>query len=889
MGLNGYWGKAEGGDYHPLTKHALDVAAVGDALLARDRLFVDRLARVSGVSADSLCRSIPFLLALHDLGKFSEGFQDLRQDLRERLAGVRRPVAYLQHHGTLGYRLWLSFGPSIESGEMLRVRAADADLDGTDSFELTLPWVAAVTGHHGQPPEGGPVGGAFSRSAKDDAWSFVCEVARLLGACRLDVNVDGDYAELSRRFRISSWLLAGLAVLSDWIGSNRGFFPFDGTTGLEEYWELARSRAQLALSEVGVLSPAVRPQVGMGPVFPGIVEPTPLQHLAEEVEVSAGPQLFVVEDVTGSGKTEAALVLAHRLMVSGAADGVFVALPTMATANGMYGRVAGVQQRVFASRAPVILAHSARHLVDIPLLTGAGDAGSGDDTAAADASAWLLDNRKKSLLAPLGIGTIDQALLAIIAARHNSLRLLGLHRHVLVVDEVHAYDPYMLELLGELLALQAALGGSAVLLSATLPLSTRERLTERFREGLGATGEAPRSAAYPLLTRVDARGLAEIPGACPTRLHRAIPVSCLNSENDAIAVLTRVAEEGRCGVWIRNSVADAIHAYELLRDRLGAHRVTLFHARFLLGDRLAIEGRALANFGAESGPAERAGRILVATQVVEQSLDLDFDEMVTDLAPIDLLIQRAGRLHRHRRDATGARTDGSDSRPRPVLHLLAPIYTDAPEARWLADALPRTARVYPDHPVLWRTLRLLDRTGAIETPERSRELVEAVYGQEALLDFPPGLEKTAIEAGGAAAASQSFAALGAVRWELGYERTGPWLSDEVAPTRLGDPSGTIRLGALDGGRLVPLARASRMAWEFSQVSVRKSLLDRPLEGADTDAEEAVKRSMADGGRYCRVIPMRRSGREWEGRGVSGAGKEVVVRYSRETGLTVSRG
>ncbi|WP_419602660.1 DEAD/DEAH box helicase, partial [Thiolapillus sp.] len=211
--------------------------------------------------------------------------------------------------------------------------------------------------------------------------------------------------------------------------------------------------------------------------------PTPLQQACLDLPIGTEPQLFILEDVTGSGKTEAALILAARLMAAGQAQGLYIGLPTMATANAMYDRMSTVYERLYRPGEPrpsLILSHSARHLSESfqqSLLAAQASAThyGEEESIVAQCNRWLADNRKKALLADVGIGTIDQALLAVMPARHQSLRLLGLVGKVLILDEVHAYHAYTSEPLKRLIRFHAALGGSVILLSATL---TRKQRTD---------------------------------------------------------------------------------------------------------------------------------------------------------------------------------------------------------------------------------------------------------------------------------------------------------------------------------------------------------------------------------------------------------------------------
>jgi len=635
-------------------------------------------------------------------------------------------------------------------------------------------------------------------------------------------------------------------------------------------------------------------------LFPKIMKinrPSPLQELAECLPLGAGPQLVVIEDLTGAGKTEAALVLAQRLINRGLADGFYMGLPTMATANAMFKRIHEMYQRLFAEgeTPSLVLAHSHRELSKLfrelhgnaasPLGVGVDE-----EDGALTGQTWLSDNRKKALLASVGVGTIDQALMAVLPAKHQSLRLLGLSKSVLIVDEVHACDTYMHRILRALLQFQAALGGSVVLLSATLPKTTRKELVESFCDGLKQESPILEKRDYPLLTHIGGAEESEMPFAPRRDSPRTVQVRFLTQPEEVVDIIKETAASGRCACWIRNTVQDAIDGMNLLRAA-GLSQVDLFHARFAMGDRLNTEDRVLARFGEESGQQDRAGRVVVATQVVEQSLDLDFDVMVTDLAPVDLIIQRGGRLCRHARDPNGNRVQGPDRRGTSCLWVLAPVFTPSPPREWFKTFLHGAAAVYPNHGRLWLTVKLLSERGKIELPEDARFLIEGVYGEEAAATIPETLAGIQAECQGRRMAQATMAEQNKLKLNEGYERTWQnWLDDRITPTRLGEDNVTLRLAQWDGGVPVPWIKADENAWALSEVSVRWSVLRSVcLSAEERKAVEDAQAGMSDQARWCIVVPLRSSS---EGRWfaeVRNANEDtLMLGYDPETGLTFDR-
>ncbi len=884
------------------------MAAVGVALAEARPAWIDAFAATAQVERPGLHSAIAFLLALHDLGKFGDGFQRQRLDVARQLGREPSARANNPRHDTLGYLLWSELADPKGERHVPAVRLNIVDADGTTPGErLTKkalrPWMAAVAGHHGRPPEHGGhteaiLGDHFGLKRPDGAWvdalAFVNEARAILqpavvSRCRTATPIDESV------WKTSSWWLAGYATLCDWVGSNTEWFPFQSKTGnLRGYWSIALERAGRAVQGAGLGSPCVRSFGGFRTLFAEIAEPSPLQVQVSTVQFGDGPQLLLLEDLTGSGKTEAALALVGRLFDSGKADGFYFALPTMATSNAMFSRVEPVIDRLFEAKPPpsFLIAHSGPKLCGRAAGIGAetlerrpGSTYGADETTASElARSWLGDSRKKSLLADAGVGTIDQALMGALQAKHNSLRLLGLHRHVLVVDEVHACDEYMNGILMELLRVQAAGGGSAVLLSATLPIDTRRKLVEAFREGLGAQESAIEGEAYPALVRADRAGVEVVPVAARKESERVVKVEFLETFDEVVRWCRDQAKAGKCVAWIRNTVRDALEAFDRLAAELGPGRVQLFHARFPMGDRLEIEQDVVRRFGPASFATEREGRIVVSTQVLEQSLDLDFDEMVSDLAPIDRLIQRAGRLHRHHRGRPG----------NPTLHVLAPAWNEQPPTSWPGDAFNGSVAVYGRPSLLWRTQRILQSEERLDLPARARLLIEAVYGADDS-SVPDSLliERRELNSQGKELRDGAMAQHNKIRLDHGYVRTGTsWADDEFVPTRLGDPTVTLRLVRAGAGVIGPWSAAADVSpgvrWRLGEVSVRTTL----TRSGRPDEEVALRAKLAELGAEppAHVVPieMRAVGEEWHGHGIAARGADrqapVTIVFTPGRGL-----
>jgi CRISPR-associated endonuclease/helicase Cas3 len=399
------------------------------------------------------------------------------------------------------------------------------------------------------------------------------------------------------------------------------------------------------------------------------------------------------------------------------------------------------------------------------------------------------------------------------------LRLWGLSDRVLIIDEAHAYDTYMSRELESLLEFQAALGGSAIVLSATLPRRQQTALAQSFARGLGVIAEDPISNGYPLLTCVSCTGSTSEHLASRQDRERALPVRRLTNEKMAIDHVVEMARQDCAVAWIRNAVDDAIEAATALTQQ-GLTPV-LLHTRFAMGDRLDIEQRVRAALGLDDKIGVRRGFVVVGTQILEQSLDYDVDAMVTDLAPIDLVIQRAGRLWRH-----------SDRRPRPVerpeLCIVSPDPEQVDNADWYRSMSARAAAVYAHHGIIWRSAKTLFDTGLIVTPDGVRGLIDCVYAIDGLDDIPEPLRRASQNAHGKEGAARSFANANLLKVDQGYGGCQElWLADTITPTRLGEPVTVFRMGRVSNGAIMPwypdgsLARA----WALSEVSLSRRRAD----------------------------------------------------------------
>ena len=600
----------------------------------------------------------------------------------------------------------------------------------------------------------------------DEARSWLIE--------RVRAAVDAPVPKIPHLSATGVLRVMALASFADWIASDASKFPYGRNPSEPGYFDEAVGLARSALDQIGWWPKRPFVPRSFGEIFP--FEPNPLQRSVPKLLAqTTAPVLLVVEAPMGTGKTEAALYAYHLLRHALDHRGLYVALPTQATANALFQRVVNFLRHLGESRLDAQLVHGTATLQPLyaELLENAHptevhDEPGGDPTAAAAggvrAAAWF-SARKRAMLAEHGVGTVDQALLGVLRVKHHFVRLFGLMNRVVVLDEVHAYDVYTSGLIESLLRWLRALGSSVVLMTATLPPSRRQRLLAAWAGGPVKEPNVP----YPRVLALHSEGRCEVE-SLPGEHDRPLTLVRMSAEVDAIADRLRDALPGALGAIV-NTVDRAQLLYRALgdgaplrlgellefvgpratEDRWSALRaladkrpmaivgrrlsdgtvVLLLHARFPAEDRALREHVALALFGPGERPMERM--VLVATQVAEQSLDLDFDWLYTDLAPVDLVLQRAGRLHRHRR----GRPSAHDC---PHLHLGVPPEDPAPD---FATGL-FWSRIY-DEWVLLSTWWALRMRPAIHLPSDLEPLLVEVY-ERSPEDFPADLRARADDA-----------------------------------------------------------------------------------------------------------------------------------------------
>ena len=420
-------------------------------------------------------------------------------------------------------------------------------------------------------------------------------------------------------------------------------------------------------------------------------------------------------------------------------------------------------------------------------------------------------------------------------------------------------------------------------------------LAEAYQEGLGCCESSlEKSNDYPLVTIVKKSGHTARPVQASRRSVRCLPVRLIHDPAKAVDELKAKSANGQCACWVRNTVWDVSEAYFHLIDEgiVDPSKIILFHARYTLADRLAIEKKVVSAFGKQSTASERAGQVLIASQVVENSLDLCFDGMVCDLAPIDALIQRGGRLHRHRRDANGnplPKNDAADQRPSPEFLILTPDPVDAPGAEWYAGFLPKAAYVYPHVGQLWLAARLLQSKGEINMPHDLRELIEGVYG-EPFEPVPEALQEASDEAMAEAMGMASLGKYNTLNFKRGYcFRSGQWDEEIHIPTRSGDETHIVYLAKSENGKLLPL-KEGMFPWDLSSIRIsRKKLNDisPAIQEEFNEQLESLVHSEKRLNRYALVLPVKQvEARRWASEGIGSNGELVDVIYDEDVGLMV---
>ncbi len=707
------WGKTGNSDedFHPALYHMLDVGHIAEQLLhpTAPSRWRRVLARAFNTDPQTLIHWLPCFIAMHDMGKVSVPFQALNDDQKirlekERFAFGRWRPKDKQHHTITG-QVFLKSECNVFSKLPRPLRTA---------------WLEMVGGHHGEFSEARMERENISnlKTAIDflkdvvqepDEWHMLrMKASQILQNhfLRQPLNTLPEPTNVSAAIMA----LTGFTILCDWLGSDEKYFSPHADTNLLDYIAISRQNARKAVETTGLmqLSRSDAPE-RFEALFPTRIPARPLQLAIDTIPVDIlhQPILAIIEAPTGEGKTEAALALAHRLAQHTGDDEFYCALPTTATSNQMYLRIQQYLVENLGLATGVNLVHGQAFLVKDDLeFKPMGDIESGD------ALAWF-SPKKKALLAPFAVGTVDQAELAALNVKHNALRLIGLAGKVVILDEVHAYDTYMTTIIEQMLCWLSALGSSVILLSATLPLTKRNALLKAY--GVGFDDTTAQSDAYPSLWVGGEVGVyhTEPRAYQPQKIFnlQMLHIPHTDPRQKAEWLLAKIAAGGNV-CWICNTVARAQKLAQAVQELDKDVECYLLHSLFPLDDRSQLEKKIRDKYGPDKERPHRS--IVIGTQVLEQSLDLDFDLMVSDLAPIDLLLQRMGRLHRHENQRPSQHKE-------PNLWVNCELNLDDPSLLKMgAD------RFYTEY-ILQKTWQAITGRTVITLPTDYRPLVEAVY------------------------------------------------------------------------------------------------------------------------------------------------------------------
>ncbi len=689
---------------------------------------------------DTTAARLCVFAALHDIGKVNTGFQTQIWRNDDFPEGKRRP-------GRAGHTLDLT--PVLNGRDHATSEwffdALGWWWDATATWddcggETVCDLLVATLSHHGQPLqlEGGRAENPriWRKFEGLDPREQVAHIGQLVHDWFPAAFAEGGLPLPSAPAFQHQFL--GLCNLADWIGSDESWFRFLNEPK-DDYIATARERACNAVDTIGLDITAQRDSVSRAGVpnltelFPNIATTNAIQEAAHQAPLEE--QLVIIESETGSGKTEAALLRFVRMYEAGLVDGLYFALPTRAAAVQIHGRVNDFIARLFSSdTAPeTVLAvpgylqaggSTGRHLLDYEVWW---------DDDVRDGRRWAAERPKRFLMAQIAVGTIDQAMLGSLQVKNAHMRSVGLARNLLVVDEVHASDTYMSEVLAAVLDAHLDAGGHALLMSATLGATARHRLLSGEPERAPVLDEAM-DAPYPAVST--SLGMMS---AGENNQPKDVAIRAEPYMQDFSVVATRALEATRAGakvLVVRNTVGYAIQTQQALESECGANapdymltvngNPTLHHGRFAGPDRVLLDEQVESKLGRKR---PSGGMVVVGTQTLEQSLDIDADLLITDLCPSDVLLQRIGRLHRHRRhDRPGGYQMPQCIVLTPPGGDLEPLLSSGSEANGLGPH----GGVYRNLHALEATRRLIKEHPRWEIPVMNRELVERATHREVL-------------------------------------------------------------------------------------------------------------------------------------------------------------
>lgn len=683
-----FWAKttADGSQGISVYDHMMNVGRVAKGIAESSPELVERFRLQASM--------IGAFAALHDLGKISPGFQ-------------RKCEAWLKENDLVKVARNGCWDTAMESDHGKVSHAAIQAFLGKNGVDgKTAKFISAVLGaHHGRLTPPNDRGYRPSRLMIDPVSKIDWDNERMAIA----QEIWDRFEENGTAFTLtdespSLWWLAGLTSVADWIGSDERFFSPERQTVDEDVAALARK----ALDTIGFIPPILINNLSFESLFS--FPPNDMQTKA--LTTITGPGVYIIEAPMGMGKTEAALGAAYHLMAGGKANGIYFALPTQATSNRIHLRMNEFIQRIAPDAPASRLIHANSWLMQTaPELSPTATVGHGSATDDARTGRDWFTSAKRALIAPFGVGTVDQALLGVVAAKHFFVRHFALAGKVVILDEIHSYDLYTGTLIDKLITTLEGLGCTVIVLSATLTGKRRGQMVS-CSGALADEAERP----YPFITGRN-EGQTLEPVAATPPVSRMVKVEFI-AAGDATEEAIKVASNGGAVLWICNTVSAA--QKQFCRFKGLDFPVGLLHSRFPFWQREKLESEWMERFGKKG--TTRCGSILVSTQVVEQSVDLDADLLISELAPTDMLLQRIGRLWRH------------DRKERPVDAARICIVEEAMSLEDFQALTPQKikkglgskALVY-DPFILLRTLEVWRKLKDVKVPEQIRSLIEATY------------------------------------------------------------------------------------------------------------------------------------------------------------------
>lgn len=696
-----------------LTVHLRDTAEMMKYLV---REYVSpSFADSCGLSEEALRDTAVFLAAVHDIGKATVGFQfkisAVLPELRSRLehSGLRFPDSYDAEklwktpHALAGEVILLSLGCPKEIAAVVGAHhGVPCKKEEIKDQKLDQPYrdIVGKKNYFGKEKE-------QNRPLLEAVWRRILEVALR----QSNFSAIDELPNLSHHAQV---LLTGLLIMADWLASNTEYFPLMYWEDTEEGQISSRIRAQnaweyidfTAMWESGRLQ---FPDAEFEEFF-GFMPNSVQQAVVNAVESAQQPGIMILEAPMGCGKTEAALAAAELMAAKLHKNGLFFGLPTQATANGIFPRIMSwCEQQSMDEYHSIQLRHGGAALNERFQQIQRGIPDTETDNGVI-VHRWFC-NPKQACLAEFVVATVDHLLMMALKKKHLMLLHLGLSQKVIIIDECHAYDAYMNQYLERALQWLGAYRTPVILLSATLPAKRRMALVRAYLDQQESDPKLEESCAYPLLTWTDGTEIhqQELPYNGTQRQVRTET----GTLEETLTKIISAAENGGCAGVIVNTVKRAQQIAVALQEQSDAE-ILLYHAQFTHPDRAVQEEKLLGRIGKNSTTQQRANLIVVGTQVLEQSLDIDFDLLVTDICPMDLLLQRIGRLHRHpKRDVL---------RPQSLRDPLCIVLTDEMESENSG-----TRHIYGDW-LLEETLAHMPET--VTLPDDISVLVQKVYGAE---------------------------------------------------------------------------------------------------------------------------------------------------------------